>query len=260
MERKAVWVSGPAYEAFMGRWSALVAARFLERVDGPRDRRWLDLGCGTGVLSRAVLGRGVRNVYAIDPSAAFVAHGAASTRARFTVGDAQRLPFRDGTFGAVVSALVLNFIPDLGAAMAEVHRVVERGGIASAYVWDYSGEMQFLRRFWDAAFRIDESSAALDEGKKFTITRPERLEYAFADAGFSDVTTWPIEIPTRFRDFDDYWQPFLGGTGPASGFVLSLDEPRRAALREGLHASLPSGPDGSIDLIARAWAVRATRP
>jgi len=254
------WASGEAYEAFMGRWSALVAAQFLDRVDGPRDRKWLDLGCGTGALSRAVLGRGVRDVYGVDPSAAFVAHGAASTPARFTVGDAQRLPFREATFGAVVSALVLNFVPDLEAALAEVQRVLERGGLAAAYVWDYSSGMQFLRRFWDAAFRIDQASAALDEGKKSTIARPGRLEHAFASAGFSKVTTWPIDVPTRFRDFDDYWEPFLGGTGPASGFVVSLDERRRAALREDLRQSLPTGPDGSIDLVARAWAVRARRP
>ena len=257
---RTVWASGPAYEAFMGRWSALVAARFLERVDGPRDQRWLDLGCGTGALSRAVLGRGVRDVYGVDPSPAFVAHAAATSRGRFAVGDAQRLPFRDGSFGAVVSALVLNFIPDLAAALAEIHRVVGRGGVASAYVWDYAGQMQFLRFFWDAAFEIDPSSAALDEGKKFTIARPERLERAFAGAGFADVTTWAIDIPTRFQDFEDYWQPFLGGTGPASGFLMSLDETRRIALREKMRALLPIAVDGSIELIARAWAVRATRP
>lgn len=259
MARTVTWASGPAYEAFMGRWSALVAERFLDRIDAPGGGRWLDLGCGTGVLSRAVLARGVPGVYGVDPSPAFVAHAASTSRAQFAVGDAQRLPFGDGSFGRVVSALVLNFIPDLAAALAEVHRVLAPGGVAAAYVWDYSGEMQFLRRFWDAAFRVDESSAKLDEGKKFTIARPERLERAFAGAGFSEVTTWAIDIPTRFRDFDDYWQPFLGGTGPASGFVVALDEPRRAALRDGLRASLPLAADGSIELIARAWAVRAVR-
>ena len=256
---RTVWASGAAYEAFMGRWSALVAERFLDRVDGPRDRRWLDLGCGTGALSRAVLGRGVRDVFGVDPSPAFVAHAAATGPGHYAVGDAQRLPFRDRSFGTVVSALVLNFIPDLAAALAEVRRVLDPPGIASAYVWDYSGEMQFLRRFWDAAFEIDPSSAALDEGKKFTIARPERLEGAFAAAGFVDVTTWAIDIPTSFRDFDDLWQPFLGGTGPASGFVMSLAEPGRIELREKLRATLPVAADGSIDLIARAWAVRATR-
>lgn len=256
---RTVWASGPAYEAFMGRWSVLVAQQFLPRVGGPRDQRWLDLGCGTGVLSRAVLGSGVRDLYGVDPAPAFVAHAASTASARFTIGDAQRLPFRDGSFGVVVSALVLNFIPDLPAALGEVRRVVDRGGIASAYVWDYSGEMQFLRRFWDAAYETDTSSAALDEGKKFTICRPERLERAFTDAGFADVATWSIDIPTRFADFEDFWQPFLGGTGPASGLVVGLDEARRAALRERLRATLPIAADGSIDLIARAWAVRAVR-
>lgn len=243
----------------MGRWSALVAAQFVERIGGSPDRRWLDLGCGTGALSRAALGRGVRDVFGVDPSRALVEHAAGTARGRFSVGDARRLPFRDGSFGAVVSALVLNFIPDLAAALGEVHRVIGRGGIAAAYVWDYGGEMQFLRHFWDAAFEIDEASAALDEGRKFTVCRPERLERVFGAAGFSGITTWAIDIPTRFRDFDDYWRPFLGGTGPASGFVVGLDEAHRAALRERLRAMLPIAADGSIELIARAWAVRAIR-
>ena len=260
MERKNTWASGTAYEGFMGRWSALVAQRFLERVDGPEGGRWLDLGCGTGVLSRAVLGHGLRDVYGVDPSSGFVSHAAASSSGRFTVADAQRLPFLDASFVVVVSALVLNFIPDLKAALGEVRRVLRSGGVASAYVWDYAGEMQFLRRFWDAATAVDPRAAAADEGLDTSlICRPERLERAFREAGFTDITTWAIDISTRFRDLDDYWRPFLGGTGPASAFVMTLDEERRAALRERLRATLPIGADGSIDLIARAWAVRAVR-
>jgi len=243
----------------MGRWSALVAHQFLERVSAPPAGRWLDLGCGTGILSAAVGRWGGPEVYGVDPSKGFVAHAAATVRGRFTVGDAQRLPFRDGSFGAVVSALVLNFIPDLPAALAGVRRVLGPDGVVAAYVWDYGGRMQFLRTFWDAAFVIDPASAALDEGKKFTVCRPERLERSFADAGFADITTWAIDIPARFRDFDDFWLPLLGGTGPASGFVMTLDEARRSEFRDRLRAALPIAADGSIDLIARAWAVRATR-
>lgn len=258
-DRKAIWSSATAYEGYIGRWSKLVAAEFLGRLDAPTRPRWLDLGCGTGALSAAVAGRGTEDVYGVDPSAGFVGHAAANVRGRFIVGDAQRLPFPDGTFGVVVSALVLNFIPDLPAALAEVHRVLLHDGVAAAYVWDYGGEMQLMRRFWDAAEAIDPQAAGLAEGRRFPICRPEALAQAFGEAGFSAITTWPIDIPTRFRDFDDYWTPFLGGTGPAPAFVASLDERRRTALREQLHATLPIAPDGSIDLIARAWAVRAVR-
>jgi len=257
--RNAIWSSATAYEAFMGRWSGVVAESFLDRVAAPTRDRWLDLGCGTGVLAGAVARRSALGVYGVDPAAAFVSHAAATVRGHFAVGDAQRLPFRDGSFGAVVSALVLNFIPDLPAALAGVHRVLRRGGVAAAYVWDYGGQMQFLRRFWDAAAAIDPTAAEHDEGRRASICRPEPLARAFAEARFSGIVTWPIDVPTRFRDFDDYWEPFLGGTGPASAFALSLDEERRAALRDRLLATLPIAAGGTIDLIARAWAVRGVR-
>ncbi len=258
-ERRGNFSNALAYEGYVGRWSALVAADFLERLAAPTSIPWLDLGCGTGVVTAAIGRRGVQEVYGLDPAEGFVLHAAATVRGRFTVGDAQRLPFRDGTFGVVVSALVLNFIPDLAAALAEVHRVLRRGGVAAAYVWDYAGEMQLMRRFWDAAVVIDPRAAVLDEGRRSTICRPEPLARAFLEAGFSGITTWPIDVPTRFRDFDDYWTPFLGGTGPGPAFAVSLDELRRTALRDRLRATLPIAADGSIGLIARAWAVRAVR-
>lgn len=255
--RKAIWSNARAYEGYVGRWSKLVAVDFLGRLEAPTGARWLDLGCGTGALSDAAAGRGVQDVYGVDPSEGFVGYAGANVRGRFTVGDAQRLPFRNATFGVVVSALVLNFIPDLPAALAEVHRVLLQRGIAAAYVWDYSSGMEMMRRFWDAAVVIEPDAAALAESLRFPICRPEALERAFKEAGFAGVTAWPIDIPTRFRDFDDYWEPFLGATGPAPAFVASLDEQRRTALRDQLQATLPIATDGSIDLTARAWAVRA---
>ena len=258
-ERKPFWANAVAYEGYVGRWSKLVAAEFLDRLEVPTSTRWLDLGCGTGALSAEVARRGARDVCGLDPSEGFVRYAAARVPGRFTVGDAQRLPFRDGTFGVVVSALVLNHIPDLAAALAEVRRVLRVKGLAAAYVWDYAGEMQLMRRFWDAVVVIDPNAAGLAETLRSPICRPEALERAFEEAGLSSITTWPIDVPTRLRDFDDYWLPFLGGTGLAPKFVVGLDEERRAALRERLRATLPIGADGSIDLIARAWAVRAMR-
>ncbi len=256
---KAIWSNADAYESYIGRWSKLVASEFLGRLDAPTATRWLDLGCGTGALSAEVARRGAHDVCGLDPAERFVRYAAAHVRGRFTVGDAQRLPFRDGAFGVVVCALVLNFIPDLAAALAEVRRVLRAKGLAAAYVWDYAGEMQLMRRFWEAAVVIDPNAAGLAESLRSPICRPEALARAFAEAGLSSIATWPIDVPTRFRDFDDYWKPFLGATGPAPAFVASLDEQRRTALRDQLHATLPIAADGSIDLIARAWAVRATR-
>jgi hypothetical protein len=114
-----------------------------------------------------------------------------------------------------------------------------------------------MRAFWDAAAAVD--PAAPDEGPRFPLCRPEPLGAAFADAGLADVEVEAVEIPTRFRDFDDFWDPFLGGQGAAPAYAMSLPEPHRDALRERLRAGLPYGPDGAIDLTARAWAVRGHR-
>jgi hypothetical protein len=136
-------------------------------------------------------------------------------------------------------------------------RVVRAEGVVAAYVWDYADGMELMRRFWDAAAVLDPAAAALDEGRRFPLCRPEPLAALFADAGLRDVDVRPIDIATPFRDFDDYWSPFLGGQGPAPGYAMALDEERRASLRERLRATLPAAADGSIALTARAWAVCA---
>jgi len=160
---------------------------------------------------------------------------------------------------AAVSGLVLSFVPDPAGAVAEMTRVTRAGGRVAAYVWDYGGRMELIRRFWDAAAALDPAAATLDEGRRFGLCRPEPLAGLFRDAGLVEVAGRPIEVPTRFRDFDDYWTPFLGGQGPAPGYAMALDEGRRAALREALRARLPVAADGSIPLVARAWAVAGTR-
>jgi SAM-dependent methyltransferase len=149
---------------------------------------------------------------------------------------------------------VLNFVPDPGQAVREMARVTRPGGRVAAYVWDYAGRMELMRHFWDAAAALDPAAAELDEGRRFGLCRPEPLARLLRDAGLAGVEVRPVEVPTRFRDFDDYWDPFLGGQGPAPGYASSLDEPRRAALRAALRARLPAAADGSIPLVARAWA------
>ena len=264
MSPSDVWASGAAYEPYLGRWSRLVAGQFLPSLGARRAGRWLDVGCGTGVLTRAVLELArARAVVGIDPSEGFLAYARSETAAagaHFAAADARALPFGEEVFDAVVSGLVLNFVPDPARGLAEMARVARQGGVVAAYVWDYAGEMQMMRRFWDAAVALHPAAGDLDEGRRFPICRPEALRALAEAADLERIESRAIDVPTVFRDFDDYWTPFLGGQAPAPGYVASLDEERRVALRERIRATLPTEPDGSIRLIARAWAVRGERP
>jgi SAM-dependent methyltransferase len=256
------WAAGDAYEPYIGRWSRLVAREFVAWLGVAGGAAWLDVGCGTGALSQTVLeAADPAAVVGIDPSLGFLAHARARLAgpARLVVADARRLPLADARMDAAVSGLVLNFVPDPAGAVAEMARVTRAGGRVAAYVWDYGGRMELIRRFWDAAAALDPAAATLDEGRRFGLCRPEPLAGLFRDAGLVEVAGRPIEVPTRFRDFDDYWTPFLGGQGPAPGYAMALDEGRRAALREELRARLPVAGDGSIPLVARAWAAAGTR-
>jgi SAM-dependent methyltransferase len=257
------WASGEAYEPYVGRWSRLVARRFLEWLAVPPESRWLDVGCGTGALSREILeAASPREVVGVDTSAAYVAYArkhVVDDRVRFAVGDARSLRHEAVGFDAVVSGLVLNFVPEPERAVAEMRYVARSGGVVAAYVWDYAGGMELIRHFWDAAVALDPAARDLDENRRFPLCQPEPLAALFDAAGLRAVDTRAIEVPTVFPDFDDYWSPFLGGQGPAPGYAMSLSEERRARLRERIRAGLPVAPDGSISLVARAWAVRGLR-
>jgi hypothetical protein len=154
--------------------------------------------------------------------------------------------------------LALNFFPDPEAAVEEMRSVAAPHGTVSACVWDYSEGMEFLRQFWDAAAAMDSTAQALDEGKRFPLCHVEALTKLFRSGGLADVHCDAIEIPTVFAGFRDYWQPFLGWTGPAPSYVASLDAERREKLSRKLEETLPRGADGTIALTARAWAVRGT--
>ncbi len=257
-----VWASGAAYEPYVGRWSRLVTRQFLPWLRLGPGRRWLDVGCGTGVLTRAIVElAGPREVVGVDPSTGFVAYASArvvDSRVHFDVGDARSLPFESQGFDVVVSGLVLNFVPDPARGLAEMTRVARPGGTVAAYVWDYAGAMQMMRYFWDAAVALDPLALELDEGRRFPICQPAALRGLFETAGLTGLEATAIEVPTGFRDFDDYWSPFLGGQGPAPSYVASLDDSRRGILREQIRAALPIASDGSINLNARAWAIRGT--
>ena len=258
------WAIGDAYEGYVGRWSRWVAVEFVRWLGVPAGRHWLDVGCGTGALTATVLADAdpVR-VVGVDPSEGFLARARtriADPRAAFHVGDARTVPLPDRRFDAVVSGLALNFVPEPDRALAEFVRVARSGALVAAYVWDYAEGMAMMRYFWDAAAALDPAAANLDEGRRFPLCRPEPLRELWSDAGLDDVGSHAIEIPTVFADFDDYWVPFLGGQGPAPGYAMSLTVDRRTVLRDLLRTRLPTGPDGSIALTARAWAVQGRRP
>jgi SAM-dependent methyltransferase len=258
-----VWSSGDSYDSYVGRWSRPVAAEFVRWLDRPPRGRWLDVGCGTGALTEAVLSAAAPGqVVGLDPSPGFLSHAAArvlDVRASFAIADARALPVADGTFDGTVSGLVLNFVPDRPAALREMARAVGAGGTVAVYVWDYAGGgMGLMRCFWDAAEELDPAVRPQRESVRFDFCRPEPLTALFEDAGLADVDVREIVVPTVFRDFDDYWSPFLRGTGPAPAYVASLDDDRREALRSAVLEHLPVDSDGSIPLTARAWAVRGT--
>lgn len=261
---KDVWAAGDLYDPYVGRWSRRVASVFLDWLSIPERKDWLDVGCGTGALSQTIVQQADPNsVIGLDSSPGYVEYvkaRIASPRARFEVGDAQALPMDAASLDAAVAGLVLNFVPQPPRVVAEMARVVRREGTVAAYVWDYAGKMELMRYFWDAAVALDPGAAELDEGRRFPMCEPDPLAALFAHAGLSEVEVQPIDVSTDFLDFDDYWSPFLGGQGPAPGYAVSLSDERRAVLKERLRSELPLAEDGSIHLIARAWAARGRKP
>jgi SAM-dependent methyltransferase len=197
-------------------------------------------------------------VVGIEPSAGFLATASArlGDRVQLHQAAAAAIPLADAAVDVTVSALVLNFVPDTQAALREMVRVTAAGGSVAAYVWDYAGRMDLMRLFWDAAVALDPAAKALDEGQRFPLCRAETLADHFTRAGLAQVEVSAIEITTRFADFDDYWQPFLGGQGPAPTYAMALDEAARSRLRERIRSRIHFDADGAASLRARAWAVR----
>jgi len=263
-ESDDTWAVGDAYEAYMGRWSRPVARAFVEWLQCRSLAHWLDVGCGTSALTSTICELSEpTSVIGCDPSEAFVDEArnrVADPRTSFMVASTEDLPEREENFDAVVSGLVLNFLSEPDRAIASMSDRLRPEGFVAAYVWDYAGELEFLRYFWHEAAAMDPSATDLDEGNRFPLCEPDALSSLFRRVGLHDVETRALEIETYFVDFGDYWRPFLGGTGPAPAFLVSLDPGRRALLRNRLQHRLPVASDGSIRLRARAWAVRGFVP
>ena len=254
------WVTGDAYDIFMGTWSRLVAKPFLDWLRPAAQSHWLEVGCGTGALTQAIckLSRPA-SIVACDPSPEFVAYAKNSIGgcpATFIIAGSDDLPRREGGFDLAVSGLVLNFLPQPAQAVRSMRDRIRVGGLLAAYVWDYEEGMELLRAFWDEAVALAPSAADLAERHRFPICRPKALNELFGQAGLGAIEVRPFEIAVVFRDFDAYWSPFLGGTGPAPAYVVSLDPDARSELRNRLRARHPPSADGSIRVATRAFGIR----
>lgn len=251
----------------MGRWSRPLARAFVEWLQPKSSAHWLEVGCGTGAVTSTICELcEPASVIACDPSEPFIAHARknlSDARASFVVTGAEALPHREGGFDAIVSGLVLNFLPDPGQAVASVRERLRPGGTVAACVWDYAEGMEFLRPFWEEAVASDPRAAPLDEGRRFPLCRTAALASLFRAGGLAQVETEPLEIPTDFVTFDDYWTPFLRGTGPAPSYVASLDPLSRELLRRAAQAT-PSrwkrrahSPSGAR--VGGAWGLELSR-
>lgn len=238
----------------------MVGETFVAWLGQPPGLSWLDVGCGAGALSSAILhSSGTAHVTGIDPSRKDIeiACGAVgSPSADFLEGAAETLPFADHTFDVVVSGLALNFMHDVHAAMHEMSRVVVAGGLVAGYVWDFSGGMDVMRKFWDAAIKIDPEARAFDQGPRFPLCRPQPLYQLFVKHGLESTEVIPIDVDAIFPSFDIYWDAMITGEGSTPDYVASLSESTREAVRRRLRDSLLENQDGSVQLKARAWAAR----
>jgi SAM-dependent methyltransferase len=239
---KELWSTGAPYDRFVGRWSRKVATEFLDWLSVSAFKAWVDVGCGTGGLVASILGQcDPASVVGIDRSEGFLAEARrkiTDTRVRFQVGDAMDLPLDAATCDVAVSGLVLNFVADHAAMVREMVRVTKPGGKVAVYVWDYAGGMEMMRHFWDAAIAVSPDDARLDEAGRFPICQPDELRALWQEVGLTAITVQAIDIPTVFRDFEDYWTPFLGKQGAAPAYLASVDSETQGRIREHLQTRL----------------------
>jgi SAM-dependent methyltransferase len=246
-------VAASAYDRFMGRYSTPLARPFADFAGIGPGEHVLDVGCGPGALTEELVGRlGADHVAACDPSEPFVA--AARERHPDVLveqASAEALPFADDAFDAALAQLVVHFMADPVAGLLEMARVTRAGGRVAACVWDHAaGGKGPLTVYWEAAHELD--PAAADEST-LAGAREGHLGELFADAGLHDIEETSLEARVVHPTFDDWWEPYTLGVGPAGAFAAGLDDAGRAELRERCRAKLPDPP---FTLTARAWTAR----
>ena len=256
-----VFDDGAAYERYMGRWSRAVGTVFLDWVAPSAGMRWLDVGCGTGAFTELVLDAcSPAAVFAVDPSQAQIDHAcrqAVARRADFRVADDQALPFPDGAFDVIASALVINFIPDRPRALAEMRRVGRPGGLVAGYVWDFAAERSPTSPMRVGMRRI---GAEVPTPAGVEDSSLDAFGSLFERVGFENVARRSIDVTVAFSDFDDFWRAQTPGFSPVTKTIAALPDTDRARLVEAVRAGLPVRPDGSFAYSARANAVKARVP
>jgi SAM-dependent methyltransferase len=253
---------GEAYERFLGRWTQHLAVPFIEFARLPPDGDVLEVGCGTGSLALALAEhRPQGRIFAVDiaePYLAFARGRPGADRVCFEAGDACRLRFPNGSFSGVLAQLVLNFVPDADAAVADMRRTSRIGGVIAAAVWDFRGGLVYQRLFWDTAAGVDPAaSAARDRLFSHPLALPDGLTDLWRRAGLTSIECNSITIRMAYAGFDDYWDPLLGGQGPVGVYMQSLTPALRERIKERVRAAYLSGAlDGPRSMTATAWAVR----
>ena len=244
-------VAGSAYDRFMGRYSRVLAAPFVDTVGSSPGDRVLDVGCGPGALTEELVRRlGAEAVAAVDPSETFVEEcRRRNPGADVQAGRAEALPFPDGGFDAAFAQLVLHFVTHPETAAGEMRRVLRAGGKAAACVWDFAEGMELLRSFWETARAVE---ATAPEASTTRFGKDGEIAELFEAAGFHDVTSGALEVEAAYDDFDDLWAGFLAGSSPAGSFCAGLAPEPQNRLREELHHRL-GDPEGPFSLPARAW-------
>jgi SAM-dependent methyltransferase len=260
-EAARLFADGEAYERLMGRWSRLAGEAFLEWLDLPMGLRWLDVGCGNGAFTEALIARcAPREVIAIDPSDGQLAYARArpgTKMAQFRVGDAQALPFSDGSFDVAAMALVISFLPDPAKAIAEMARVVRPGGWIATYMWDIPGGGLPLEPIHVAMKSLGLASP-VPPGS--VASRRDHMRALWEGAGLESIDTRVIRIPVVYSDFDDFWESNSVPVGPGGKAIHEMSPSGKEQLRARLREQLPIGPDGRIAYEAYANAVKGRVP
>ena len=257
---------GAAYEVWLGRWASRLAKVFLDFVEFPETGELLDVGCGTGALTLAMAERWpARRVTGVDLAAPFISYAQSrrpGDQPTFEIGDVCALKYEGGRFAGVAAQLVFLFIPRPEVALREMRRVTRSGGTVAAVVWDSRGGLVFQRMLWDTAVAIDPNArVARDSLFANPVAIPGGLAGFFHEAGLVDVETQSLTIRMDYADFEDYWQPFLGGQGPVGTYFANLAPALKAQIKEAVRDAYCSGsPDGPRSLTASAWAVQGKAP
>lgn len=261
VETKVIFDAADDYERVMGAWSRAAGEQFLDWLAPAPGLQWLDVGCGTGAFSEIVLKRcSPASIAGVDPAPAQIDYARGRMpQAEWRVGDAMAIPFPEQQFDIVASALVLNFVPDLGKALAEMRRVLRPGGLVAGYLWQRGASSDFSPHVpMEGALQSIGVEVLRPPSKPES--SPEGARSALERAGFADVSVTAVVATRTFPNFEDYWSVQTLLISPVGKSVAALSSDRREALRDVVHAMLKPADDGAITYSAQAVAFQALRP